>query len=129
MEIGNWKLEIDFMRHNRKGKVLGRTKAPREALMRSLATSFIIYEKIKTTTAKAKALRPIVEKYITLGKTDTLHNRRQALKYLYTEGAVKKLFEVWGPRYQDRKGGYTRIVKLTPRQNDGAEVSVIEAVK
>lgn len=116
------------MRHNRKGKVLGRTKAPREALMRSLVTSFIVYEKIKTTTAKAKALRPLAEKYITLGKTDTLHNRRQALKFLYTEGAVKKLFEVVGPRYKERKGGYTRIIKLAPRQNDGAEVSIIEMV-
>lgn len=117
------------MRHNRKGKVLGRTKAPREALMRSLVTSFIVYEKIKTTTAKAKALRPLVEKYITLGKTDTLHNRRQALSFLYTEGAVKKLFEVIGPRYKERKGGYTRIIKLAPRQNDGAEVAIIEMVK
>lgn len=116
------------MRHNRKGKVLGRTKAPREALMRSLVTSFIVYEKIKTTTAKAKAMRPIVEKYITLGKTDTLHNRRQALAYLYTEGAVKKLFEVVGPRFKERKGGYTRIIKLAPRQNDGAEVAIIEMV-
>jgi len=117
------------MRHNRKGKVLGRTKAPREALMRSLVTSFFVYEKIKTTTAKAKAFRPLAEKYITLGKTDTLHNRRQALKFLYTEGAVKKLFEVIGPRYKDRKGGYTRIIKLAPRQNDGAEVAIIEMVK
>ena len=116
------------MRHNRKGKSLGRTKAPREALMRSLVTSFVVYEKIKTTTAKAKALRPLVEKYITMGKTDTLHNRRQALKFLYTEGAVKKLFEVIGPKYKDRKGGYTRIVKLAPRQNDGAEVAIIELV-
>jgi len=117
------------MRHNRKGKVLGRTKAPREALMRSLATSFIVYEKIKTTTAKAKALRPLVEKYITLGKNDTLHNRRQALAFLYTEASVKKLFEVIGPRYKERKGGYTRIIKLAPRQNDGAEVAIIEMVK
>lgn len=116
------------MRHNRKGKVLGRTKAPREALMRSLATSFVVYEKIKTTTAKTKAMRPIVEKLITLGKTDTLHNRRQAMKYLYTDGAVKKLFEVLGPKYKERKGGYTRIVKLGTRPNDAAEVSIIELV-
>ncbi len=116
------------MNHNRKGKKLGREKAPREALMRSLVTSFIIYERIKTTTAKAKALRPIAEKFITLGKTDTLHNRRQALKFLYTEGAVKKLFEIVGPRFKERKGGYTRIVKLAPRQNDGAEVAIIEMV-
>jgi large subunit ribosomal protein L17 len=116
------------MRHNRKGKSLGRTREPRIALMRSLATSFIVYEKIKTTQAKAKALRPIVEKLITTAKTDTRQGRRQALKFLYTEGAVSKLFEVIGPKYKDRKGGYTRIIKLTPRANDGAEVAVIELV-
>jgi len=117
------------MRHNRKGKVLGRTKAPREALLRNLATSFVIYEKIKTTKAKAKALRPIVEKLITLGKTDTLHNRRQAMRYLYTEGAVKKVFEVLGPKFKERKGGYTRIIKLSPRVNDSAEMAILEVVE
>jgi large subunit ribosomal protein L17 len=116
------------MRHNRKGKTLGREKAPRVALMRSLATSFVIHGKIKTTQAKAKALRPIVEKLITLSKNDTLHNRRRALSYLYTDGSVKKLFEALGPRYQDRKGGYTRIVKLISRANDGAEMAIIELV-
>jgi large subunit ribosomal protein L17 len=117
------------MRHNKKGKTLGREKAPREALMRSLATSFVVYEKIQTTEAKAKLLRPIVEKLITLAKNDTLHNRRQAMNYLYTEGAVKKLFEVLGVRYKERKGGYTRITKLVPRVNDGAKVAIIEAIK
>jgi len=117
------------MRHNRTGKVLGRTKAPREALLRSLATSFVVYEKIKTTKAKAKVLRPIVEKMITLGKTDTLHNRRQAMKYLYTEGAVKKTFEVLGPRFKNRTGGYTRITKIAPRVNDGAEMAILEVVE
>ncbi len=116
------------MRHNRKGKVLGRTKEPREALMRSLATSFVVYEKITTTKAKAKALRPVVEKLITLAKNDILHNRRQALKYLYTDASVKKLFEVIGPKYQERKGGYTRITKLGSRAGDGAEMAVIETV-
>jgi large subunit ribosomal protein L17 len=116
------------MRHNRKGKSLGRTKDPRKALMRSLATSFVVYEKIKTTQAKAKALRPVVEKLITLGKNDTLHNRRLALKFLYTDGAVKKLFEVVGPKYKERKGGYTRIIKIAPRVNDGAEMAIIELV-
>ncbi len=116
------------MRHNRKGKTLGRTKEPRVALTRSLATSFVVYEKIKTTKAKAKFLRPVVEKLITLGKTDSLHNRRQALKFLYTEGAVNKLFEVLGPKYKERKGGYTRITKLAPRVNDGAEMAIIESV-
>ncbi|MFA6228144.1 MAG: 50S ribosomal protein L17 [Patescibacteria group bacterium] len=116
------------MRHNRKGKVLGREKAPREALLRSLVTSLVVYEKIKTTKAKAQVTRPKVEKLITLAKNDTLHNRREALKVLYTQGAVKKLFEVLGPKYKDRKGGYTRIVKLAPRVNDGAEVAIIEFI-
>lgn len=117
------------MRHQKKGKKLGRTAAPRKALFRSLVTSFVIYEKIKTTEAKAKALRPIAEKMITLAKKDTLHNRRQALKVLYIEDAVKKLFEVIGPRYKERKGGYTRIVKLMPRKNDGAEMAILELVE
>lgn len=108
---------------------MGRTKAPREALLRSLATSFVVYEKIKTTKTKAKTIKPIVEKIITLGKTDTLHNRRQAMKYLYTEGAVKKVFEVLGPRFKERKGGYTRIIKLSPRANDAAEMAILEVVE
>ncbi len=117
------------MRHQKKGKTLGRKAAPRKALMRSLATSFIIYEKIKTTKAKAKSLKPIVEKIITLGKKDTLHNRRQVLKVLYLEGAVKKLFEVIGPRFKERKGGYTRLVKLPRRQNDRAEMAILELME
>lgn len=117
------------MRHQKKGKTLGRKKAPREAMLRNLATSFIVYEKIKTTKAKATVLRPIVEKYITLSKKDTLHNRRQVLKYLYVQGAVKKLFEVLGPRFKDRNGGYTRVVKLPPRQSDGAEMAILELVE
>ena len=116
------------MRHQKKGKTLGREKAPRVALMRGLATNLVIYEKIKTTQAKAKALRPKVEKLITISKVDTLANRRQILKVLYTEGAVKKLFEVIGPRFKERKGGYTRIVKLPARQQDGADMAVIELV-
>ncbi len=116
------------MRHQRKGKTLGRTKKPRLALMRGLATNFIIYEKIKTTEAKAKALRPVAEKIITLGKKDTLANRRQALRVLYTEGAVKKVFEVLGPKFKERQGGYTRIVKLAPRTNDKAKMAIIEFV-
>ena len=117
------------MRHKKKGKTLGRKKAPREALIRGLVTSFVIYEKIKTTHAKAKVLRPVVEKIITLAKKDTLHNRRQAIKVLYLEDAVKKLFEVIGPKYKERKGGYTRIVKLNPRKNDSAKMAILELVE
>ncbi len=116
------------MRHKKKGKTLGRKAAPRKALFRSLTTSFVIYEKIKTTKAKAKAVRPIIEKIITLSKVDTLAHRRQALKVLYVEDAVKKLFEVIGPRYKNRNGGYTRIVKLLPRKNDSAEMAILELV-
>jgi large subunit ribosomal protein L17 len=94
-----------------------------------LATSFIIYEKIKTTHAKAKVLRPIVEKIITTAKKDTLHNKRQVAKILYLEDATKKVFEVLGPRYKNRDGGYTRIIKLAPRKNDGAEMAILELVE
>ena len=116
------------MRHQKKGKTLGRTKEPREALIRNLATSFIVYEKIQTTTPKAKLLRPFIEKIITNAKIDNLTNRRKALKTLYTEGAVKKLFEVIGPRFKERKGGYTRITKINSRAGDNAEMAVIELV-
>jgi len=117
------------MKHRIKGKILGREKAPRQALMRGLATSFVIYEKIKTTQAKAKAVKPLIEKIITLGKVDTLHHRRQVLKVLYLTGAIKKVFEVLGPRFKARQGGYTRIVKLPPRKNDGAEMAILELVE
>ncbi|MFA6422546.1 MAG: 50S ribosomal protein L17 [Candidatus Buchananbacteria bacterium] len=116
------------MRHQKKGKTLGRTKAPREAMLRNLVTSLFVYEKIQTTTAKAKYLRPFAEKMITLGKVDTLANRRTALKFLYTEGSVKKLFEVVGPKFKTRKGGYTRITKINPRAGDNAEMAIIELV-
>ena len=98
-------------------------------MQRNLVTSFIIYEKIKTTEAKARVLRPLVEKIITLAKVNTLHHRRQALKTLYLPATVKKLFEVIGPKYQGRKGGYTRLVKLPPRKNDGAKMAVLELVE
>lgn len=116
------------MRHLKKKKTLGRKKAPREAMLRNLATSFIIYEKIKTTKAKAKVLKPLVEKIITLGKNDTLHRRRQVLKLLYLEKAVRKVFEVLGPRFINRAGGYTRLIKLPPRSNDSAEMAILELV-
>lgn len=107
---------------------MDREKAPREALLRNLAASVILYEKIKTTQAKAKAVRPLVEKAITVGKKPTLAARRQLLAFFYTEHPVKKILEVLGPRYGTRPGGYTRIVKLAPRKNDGAEMVNIELV-
>ena len=116
------------MHHRKKGKVLDRAKAPREAMLRNLAASIILYEKVQTTSAKAKAVRSLVERAITTGKTPSLAARRNLMKVFYTEHPVKKILEVLGPRYATRPGGYTRIVKIGNRLNDGAEVVQIELV-
>lgn len=116
------------MRHQRKGKILDRKTGPRRALLRGLATNLILYEKIQTTRAKAKAVRPQAERLVTLAKEPTLAHRRLLLSRVYTEGAVKKLLEVLGPRYKERKGGYTRIINLKQRQGDGAPIVQIEFV-
>ncbi len=116
------------MRHRKQGKVLDRKKAPREALLRNLAASIVLHEKVQTTQAKAKAVRPLVERAITASKISTLATRRNLLKFFYTEQAVKKLLEVLGPRYASRPGGYTRLVKIGPRQGDGGEMVQIELV-
>lgn len=116
------------MRHRKTGKTLGRPKASRDALLRHLVTSVILYEKIKTTQAKARAIRPMIERVITRGKKPTLANRRNLLSFFYTDHPVKKIFEVLGPRYQSRPGGYTRTTKLAPRKNDGAQMVMIELV-
>jgi large subunit ribosomal protein L17 len=116
------------MRHRKKGKILDRKVGPRTALLRGLAVSLILYEKMQTTKAKAKTVKPIVEKLITRGKENTLAARRHLLKYLYKEAAVKKVLEVISPRYKDRKGGYTRIINVGRRQGDGAEIVQIELV-
>jgi large subunit ribosomal protein L17 len=116
------------MRHRDKGKILSRKVGPRKALFRHLVTSVILYEKVRTTEAKAKAIRPMVEKAITTGKVSTLSSRRKLMSQFYTEHPVKKILEVLGPRYEARKGGYTRIVKVGPRQNDGAQMVQIELV-
>ncbi len=116
------------MRHRLSGRKLGRTTAHREMLLRNLATSLIEKERVRTTVAKAKELRPFVEKLITMGKTGTLAARRRALAVLMKEDAVTRLFETVAPRFSERAGGYTRIVKLSPRKGDGAEMAVIELV-
>ncbi|MDX9893019.1 MAG: 50S ribosomal protein L17 [Patescibacteria group bacterium] len=116
------------MRHRQKTKILDRKKESREALLRSLATSIILYEKVKTTKAKAKAVKPMVEKLITVSKENNLTSRRKLLDVLYHKKAVKKALEVLGPRYKERRGGYTRIVKIGTRQGDGAEMVQIEFV-
>lgn len=97
-------------------------------LLRNLATSVILFEKVKTTKAKAKAVRPLVEKMITAGKTGTLTGRRKVSAALFGENAAKKVMEELAPRYKSRQGGYTRITNLGRREGDGAEVVQIELV-
>lgn len=116
------------MRHLVKKKKLGRNTAQRRALLRNLVTSFLEKERMRTTLAKAKAAKPLAEKMITLAKKDTLHAKRQALSYIYKKPVVKKLFEELGPRFSERPGGYTRIVKIGPRAGDGAEMAILELV-
>lgn len=117
------------MRHGKKVPKLGRTSAHRKALLRNMATSLILKEKITTTVDKAKALRPFVEKIITRGKADTLHNKREVLRRLTEKRAVFKLFSDIGPRFASRPGGYTRMFKLGTRPGDAAEMVLIELVE
>lgn len=116
------------MRHNRAGFKLKRNISARRALLRGLVTSAILEERIVTTVPKAKAAKPIVEKMITLAKRDTLHARRQAAAFLLTPAAVQKLFEKIGPRFTQRNGGYTRVVRVGVRKGDGAETAMLELV-
>lgn len=116
------------MRHRKLRRKLGRTSAHREALLRNLTTSLLLYEKIITTVAKAKELRKMVERMITLAKRQDLHARRQAAEVIQDERALKKLFETIRARYQERNGGYTRITKLDYRVGDGAPLAAIELV-
>jgi large subunit ribosomal protein L17 len=116
------------MRHQRSGKKLGRDSAHRKALYANLTGSLIEHGRIKTTEAKAKAVRPIAEKMITLGRRGDLSARRQALAYLRSQEVVHRLFADVGPRFADRNGGYLRIVKLGPRPGDGAEMAYLEVV-
>ena len=116
------------MRHRNKKVILDRKKAPREALLKNLAAQVILYEKITTTHAKAKAIKPIVEKLITKSKVDNLSNRRALISYLPIKSSATKAFEVLGPRYKERPGGYLRITKLESRLGDGAKMAQIEFV-
>ena len=117
------------MRHNSAGRRLGRTTSHRIAMFRNMVTSFLEHEKITTTDAKAKELRSIAERMITLGKKGDLHATRQAAAYIRDKKIVTKLFTTIAPRYADRPGGYTRIIKLGIRPGDTAPVSVIELVE
>ncbi len=116
------------MRHQVKKGYLRRNSAHRRALLRNLVTSFLDKERVTTTLAKARVTRPVAEKMITLGKRGTLHARRQALAYLTKESVVKKLFDDIAPRFAERAGGYTRIVKLDRRMGDGSMMAMLELV-
>jgi large subunit ribosomal protein L17 len=117
------------MRHRKKHLVLDRAKGPRTALLRGLVTSVVLYENVNTTLAKAKAIKPLVEKTISAGRVKSLDTRRKLAKTLLVESAVNKVLEELGPRYATRKGGYTRIIKLGRRKGDGAEIAQIQLVK
>ena len=116
------------MRHRVAHRKLGRTTEHRLSLLRNMAASLITHERIRTTVAKAKELRPFVEKLVTMGKRDSLHARRRALSILSSKTVVRRLFSDVSPRFSERPGGYTRILKLGPRQGDGAPMAFIEFV-
>jgi large subunit ribosomal protein L17 len=107
---------------------LGRDSSARKALFRSILTSFFAYERIETTEAKAKEISGLAEKMITLAKRGDLHARRQVLSYLMDEDVVRKLFDTIAPKYAERQGGYTRIMKLGPRRGDAAPMAILELV-
>jgi large subunit ribosomal protein L17 len=116
------------MRHRRAGRKLGRNASERKSLYSGLAGALIEHGRIRTTEAKAKAVRPIAEQMITLGRRGDIHARRQALAYLRSQDVVYKLFSDVAPRFAERPGGYTRIVKLGPRQGDAANMVYLELV-
>jgi large subunit ribosomal protein L17 len=116
------------MRHGRSGRRLNRTVSHRKALFSNMAASLIEHEQITTTLPKAKELRPIVEKLVTLGKRGDLHARRQAISAIKSDALVKRLFDTIAPRYAERHGGYLRIMKAGFRQGDNAPMAVIEFV-
>jgi large subunit ribosomal protein L17 len=116
------------MRHLKSGFKLGKQPAHRRAVLRNLVTNLIEKERIQTTILRARAARPLAERMITLGKRDTLHSRRQAAAFLTTPVATKKLFADLAPRFADRPGGYTRIVRTGWRIGDGAELAILEFI-
>jgi len=116
------------MRHRKAFNKLNRTASHRKALLSNLATQLFMYKKIKTTAVKAKALRPVAERLITFAKKGTVAARRQVLRTVRDKKVVKELFDDIAPTFEDRQGGYTRIIKLGRRQGDGAELAYIELV-
>ncbi len=116
------------MRHRKKGRNLSRSPSHRRALLRNMATSLFRHERIRTTTARARELRPYAERLVTLARRGDLHARRQAARRIADREVLGKLFDEIGPRYADRPGGYTRILKLGPRKGDAADMALIELV-
>lgn len=116
------------MRHRHKTKILDRKKGPREMMIRNLAASVLMYEKVNTTRAKAKVVKPLVEKLITISKQGDLTSTKKLIQILPQKLAVKKLTEILRVKYKDRQGGYTRLVRLGFREGDGAEMARIELV-
>ena len=116
------------MNHRKTGRKLGRTSAHRKALFRNMVTSLLEHEQIRTTDAKAKELRGVAERMITLGKKGTLHARRNALKTIRSKEVTSKVFDELAERYKDRPGGYTRVIKLGQRPGDAAPMSIIGLV-
>ena len=117
------------MRHQKAGRKFGRNPAQRRALLRQLAVSMILHERITTTEAKAKTIRPVVEKLITIAREDSPHHRKLIMSKLDHPLATAKLFEIIAPRYEGTPGGYTRISKLGPRRGDAAPMALIELVE
>ncbi|MEE1145021.1 MAG: 50S ribosomal protein L17 [Acutalibacteraceae bacterium] len=107
---------------------LGRTSDQRKAMLRAMVTFLLENGKIETTVTRAKEVRAMTEKYITIAKENTLHNKRQVMAFVTKEDVVKKLFDEIAPSYADRNGGYTRIIKIGPRRGDAAEMAIIELV-
>jgi large subunit ribosomal protein L17 len=117
------------MRHHVDGRKFGRNTGHRVAMFRNLVTDLLRYEQIQTTEQKAKEIRPMTERLITLGKDGTVHARRQALRFVSDKSVVERVFTVYGPRFASRAGGYTRITKIGPRLGDGASMAMIELLR
>ena len=117
-----------LLRHKISGRQFGRASGPRRAMFRIMVTDLLRHGQIKTTVAKAKAIRPLTEKMVTLGKGGTLHDRRQAAAFITDKSVVKIVFEDIAPRFQERNGGYTRITRLGVRPGDAAEMALIELI-
>lgn len=117
------------MRHRKKGRSLSRKPQHRKATLRNMATSLFRHERIRTTEAKAKELRPFAEKLVSLAREGGLHNLRRARRHIADREVLSKLFDEIGPRYEDQEGGYTRVLKLGARKGDGAELALIELTR